>query len=126
MSEPLVLVDRDDHAAILTLNRPAKKNAMNNALLDQFLAAVQAAAADDDVRAILLKSNQRGAERLTSSGGGWCGGHSPSSFIACSNSSSLGGAPWNAGLCSMKETPLPLTVSKIRQTGPPRWSSAHW
>jgi len=64
MSEPLVLVEHDDHAAILTLNRPAKKNAMNNALLDELLAAVQAAAADDDVRAIIIK----GAGKVYSSG----------------------------------------------------------
>ena len=33
-TEPLVIVERENHAAILTLNRPAKKNAMSDALLE--------------------------------------------------------------------------------------------
>ena len=54
-AEDLVRVERDGHAAILTLNRPAKKNAMNDALLAQLIAAIHAADADDAVRAIVIK-----------------------------------------------------------------------
>ncbi len=54
-SEPLVLVEREDHAAILTLNRPAKKNAMSDALLDELIAAIRNANKDDAVRAIVIK-----------------------------------------------------------------------
>ncbi|MEX2614581.1 MAG: enoyl-CoA hydratase/isomerase family protein [Alphaproteobacteria bacterium] len=52
--DKLVLVDHDGYAAILTLNRPAKKNAMSDALLEQLIAAVRAANADDAVRAIII------------------------------------------------------------------------
>jgi len=51
----LLLVERDANVAILTLNRPAKKNAMNDALLEQLIAALRAAGADDDVRAIVIR-----------------------------------------------------------------------
>src|SRR5262249_2556732 len=70
----------------------------------------------DDVEAFVLEANQRGAKGLTSRGG--CGsrdGHAsaPSSCIAAANCSAFGAAPWKPGLFSMKETPLPLVVSKI-------------
>lgn len=70
MSDPLMLVERDGHAAVLTLNRPAKKNAMNNALLDEFVAAIRAVEADDDVRAIVIKG----------AGGVFCSGRDFSMF----------------------------------------------
>jgi enoyl-CoA hydratase/carnithine racemase len=54
-TERLVIVAREDHAAILTLNRPAKKNAMSDALLQQLIAAIRDANADDNVRAIVIK-----------------------------------------------------------------------
>ena len=50
----LVLVEHDGYAAILTLNRPAKKNAMSDALLAQLIAAIRTANADDAVRAIII------------------------------------------------------------------------
>lgn len=56
-TEPLVLVTREDHAAVLTLNRPAKKNAMSDALLEQFMAAIRDANKDEDVRAIVIKGS---------------------------------------------------------------------
>ncbi len=52
---PLVLAARENRAAVLTLNRPEKKNAMNDALLEAFVAAVRSANADDDVRAIVVR-----------------------------------------------------------------------
>ncbi len=54
-AKDLVLVEQAGHVAILTLNRPAKKNAMNNALLTQLIAALRAAGADDAIRAIVIK-----------------------------------------------------------------------
>ncbi len=56
-TEPLVIVTREDQAAILTLNRPAKKNAMSDALLEQLIAAVRHAGTDDDVRAIVIRGS---------------------------------------------------------------------
>ena len=52
---PLVLVAQEDRAAVLTLNRPEKKNAMSDALLAAFVAAVRRANADDGVRAIVVR-----------------------------------------------------------------------
>lgn len=54
-TDPLVLVEKEDHAAILTLNRPAKKNAMSDALLAELIAALRDANADESVRAIVVK-----------------------------------------------------------------------
>ena len=43
MSEPLVLVDRPaEFVQRLTLNRPEKRNALNNALRGELFAALQA------------------------------------------------------------------------------------
>lgn len=49
-----VLATRRDAVLILTLNRPARRNALNRALTDALDAAVLAAEAEDGVRAILL------------------------------------------------------------------------
>ena len=55
MSETeLVLQARDGHVAILTLNRPDKRNALNGALRCALLGALDALARDGDVRAIVL------------------------------------------------------------------------
>ncbi len=54
-TEPLVIIERQNNAAVLTLNRPAKKNAMSDALLEQLIAAVREANSDDEVRAIVIR-----------------------------------------------------------------------
>jgi enoyl-CoA hydratase len=52
--DDLVLV-RDERATrVLTLNRPAKRNAMNDALLHRLQASLRAALADESVRTIVL------------------------------------------------------------------------
>ena len=43
--EPLVIVERGEHAATLTLNRPAKKNAMSDDLLESVRATIEEAIA---------------------------------------------------------------------------------
>jgi enoyl-CoA hydratase/carnithine racemase len=50
----LVKVDVDGHRADVVLNRPEKRNAMNEDLLSDLLAALAEVEADDDVRAITL------------------------------------------------------------------------
>jgi enoyl-CoA hydratase/carnithine racemase len=50
----LVLAENSGHTRILTLNRPAKKNAMSDALLEQLIAALRDAIADEGVRAIAI------------------------------------------------------------------------
>ncbi len=54
MSSPLVLVDRRDRVACLTLNRPQARNALSRALVDALTAALAAADDDPSVAVILL------------------------------------------------------------------------
>ncbi len=56
MAEPLVLVD-DPRPAVrrITLNRPAKRNALSNGLRTQLFEALGAADRDRDVRAIVIR-----------------------------------------------------------------------
>jgi enoyl-CoA hydratase len=52
MSE--LLIDNRDGVRILTMNRPEKRNALNHALTQALLDALQAAEADDGVRSVVL------------------------------------------------------------------------
>jgi enoyl-CoA hydratase/carnithine racemase len=58
---------REDAGGIarLVLNRPAQRNALNQALLDRLIAEIAAVSADDNVRAVIIAAN----------GPGFCGGH---------------------------------------------------
>jgi enoyl-CoA hydratase len=61
----LVLVDRPaEHVQRLTLNRPEKRNALNNPLRSELFAALQAGDADPDVRVSIV----RGAGKCFSAG----------------------------------------------------------
>ncbi|CAN5459467.1 enoyl-CoA hydratase-related protein [soil metagenome] len=63
----LVRYEVDDHAvATLTLDSPATRNALSDALLDELLACLARAGADDDVRVVVLTSSH---ERVFSAGG---------------------------------------------------------
>ncbi|MGG5822065.1 enoyl-CoA hydratase-related protein [Falsiroseomonas sp. HW251] len=64
MSDDVVLYDTDGPVATITMNRPAKLNALNHAMLDGLHAALDRAEADPAVRAIIL----RGAGRAFCSG----------------------------------------------------------
>lgn len=61
---PAVLVESDGPLTWLTLNRPAKLNAMNAQVLDELSAALEQLAADDETRVIAI----RGAGRAFSAG----------------------------------------------------------
>src|SRR5262245_15425120 len=56
MSDPLVLYDRDPArgAAVLTVNRPDKRNALSRALIDALADAFGRAADDPAVRSVIL------------------------------------------------------------------------
>ena len=54
----------DEHAAVITLNRPEVLNAQNEAMKDELADAFRAADADEDIRVVVL----RGAGRAFSSG----------------------------------------------------------
>lgn len=52
--EPRVLVEVDDHVAEVTLNRPAKHNALDYAMFEGISAAIDEVAANPSVRAVVL------------------------------------------------------------------------
>ncbi|MCF8477707.1 MAG: 2-(1,2-epoxy-1,2-dihydrophenyl)acetyl-CoA isomerase PaaG [Pseudolabrys sp.] len=54
MTEPLILTQLELGYRILTLNRPDKLNAFNDALLEALRAAIDAAEADTDCRALMI------------------------------------------------------------------------
>lgn len=51
---PMIQIDIHDHVAVVTLDRPEKRNAVNDALRNQLIAALDKVNADDAVRAIVL------------------------------------------------------------------------
>jgi enoyl-CoA hydratase len=52
-----ILYDTHDRVAVITLNRPERRNAQNKPLLLELDAAFDRAAADSDIRVIVLKAN---------------------------------------------------------------------
>jgi len=50
----LILTTQEGAVATITLNRPDKLNALNMALMDEIVAALEAMEADDSVRAVIL------------------------------------------------------------------------
>lgn len=57
MSELTTYELRDDGVALLRLNRPDARNAMNTALLNELLARIEAAAADEAVRVLVFSTS---------------------------------------------------------------------
>jgi enoyl-CoA hydratase/carnithine racemase len=55
-----ILLDRHEHVALLTLNRPERLNAITPALREEVHAAVAEAHADDQVRALIITGAGRG------------------------------------------------------------------
>ena len=66
----LVRYDVADHVATIALDQPEKRNALSDALLDDLLAAFEAARDDDEVRAVVLTSTH---EKVFSAGGDLAG-----------------------------------------------------
>jgi enoyl-CoA hydratase len=60
-----LLYDKHGHRVTITLNRPEKRNALNEALTREFEAAMLAAEDDNDVRVVVIKG----------AGLGFCAGH---------------------------------------------------
>jgi enoyl-CoA hydratase/carnithine racemase len=56
-TDPVLLVDRHDRTAILTLNRPQARNAMNPELAQAIAATLEELDADDDIWVIVLTGN---------------------------------------------------------------------
>ena len=66
MAGELVRYEVDDHAAMITLDDPATRNALGDELLDELLELLDRAACDDEVRVVVLTSSH---EKVFSSGG---------------------------------------------------------
>ena len=55
-----ILLDRDEHVAIVTLNRPEKFNALNPVLWEEIIQIGEDLRADDSVRAVVFTGAGRG------------------------------------------------------------------
>ena len=60
MAYETILYERRGPAALITLNRPERLNAINAAMLRELNMAMDAAEADEDVRAIVLAGAGKG------------------------------------------------------------------
>jgi len=78
-TEPVLLEETKGHVRILTLNRPAKKNALSGDLIDAIIEGFASAAADDAVRVV----------GLTGAGDAFCSG----ADLAPTRSKGSGDAP---------------------------------
>ena len=65
MSEPLLLLDRDEHVATLRFNDPERRNAMTEAMGEAFAARMAELSRDPTLRALVLT----GTGRAFSAGG---------------------------------------------------------
>jgi 2-(1,2-epoxy-1,2-dihydrophenyl)acetyl-CoA isomerase len=102
MTEPVVLHDRRDGYAVVTLNRPHRLNAFTEELHRALAAAIDASAADEDCRAVIL----------TGAGRGFCAGQD----LADRDPTLLGDSP-DLGLTL--ETYYNPLVLKLRNLGKP-------
>jgi len=84
-SAPVLLHERDGDIAVLTLNRPAARNSLSEALLEALSAALTDIAADRTVRAVVLAAN----------GPAFCAGHDMKELTA-RRSDADGGAAFSA------------------------------
>ena len=73
MTDAALLVEKTEHVAVLTLNRPQKLNALNGELRDAMHDVIADVTADDAVRAVIFTGAGRGfcsGADLTGGGGG--------------------------------------------------------
>ena len=54
MDYKTIILAKKDHLAILTLNRPDKRNAINTQMMGELLSALSEIAEDDDIRAMVI------------------------------------------------------------------------
>jgi len=94
MSETVLLKERRERIAILTMNRPDKLNALNKELQDSIIEACQEIRNDDDVWAVVLTGNGRGF----SSGADLSGGRLPGSEEPITRQARLDVYGWGGNL----------------------------
>jgi enoyl-CoA hydratase len=59
MNEPLVLVERDEPIAVVTLNRPDQLNALSEPLMEELVERLTELDRDEAIRCIVLAGNER-------------------------------------------------------------------
>jgi enoyl-CoA hydratase len=59
VAEPIVLIEREDHVGLVTMNRPRQLNALSGQLMGAVVDALQDLERDPDVRAIVLAGGER-------------------------------------------------------------------
>jgi enoyl-CoA hydratase len=59
MSYETIIVSREPHIAIITLNRPDALNALNTKLADELIAALNELEKDDSIRCVIITGNER-------------------------------------------------------------------
>jgi enoyl-CoA hydratase len=59
VTDALVLVERDDPIAVVTLNRPDRLNALSDELMEELVSALVELDGDDAVRCIVVAGNER-------------------------------------------------------------------
>ena len=57
MSEDVALYEVDGHVAIVTMNRPEKRNALSTELKEKLVYLLKKAESDDDVAVVVLRGN---------------------------------------------------------------------
>ncbi len=92
----------EDHVATVTIDRPERRNAMNWAVLADFLAAVEEVSGDDDCRAVII----------TGAGGAFCAGTDLSDLAdtPVAERGSRGGADRRSGW-ALQSCPKPVIAA---------------
>ncbi|HDL08708.1 MAG TPA: enoyl-CoA hydratase/isomerase family protein, partial [Desulfobacteraceae bacterium] len=49
-----IILNKENHLATLTFNRPENRNAINRKMMEELASAIEDVAADDDMRALLF------------------------------------------------------------------------
>ena len=105
MSDPLILVEQHAGYRILTLNRPDKLNAMNDAMLEALREAVEQAAAIEETRALMI----------TGAGRGFCAGQDLSNRVAKPGETVVLGSAlekyYNPLVLRLRELPFPVVAA---------------
>lgn len=57
MTDELIIIEKTGQIALLTLNRPEKRNAMNGRLIAEFLIAIKQLAVDPSIRVVIIHGN---------------------------------------------------------------------
>ena len=60
MSYETIILDKKDHIATITLNRPDRLNSVNAQVSQEFLSALDDVEKDDDVRVLVITGAGRG------------------------------------------------------------------